>query len=282
MVPWFLTLAESAKLLHKDARRAVMSLRNLCFYALLITILVCTAVGRFNRHRNNFDVPEADVLANGSSLAAGLPRNGGLQSGDFLPVQSRSAETLGVAKLLVASRDLGDPSFAKTVILLVRYDPQAVLGLFLNRRTKVPLSRVLESPKEAKDRSDPVYVGGPVEMPAVFALFQSPGKVDGAENIFDGVYLITAKPLLEKTISARPDAGVFHVYLGYAGWTQDQLQQEVKLGAWFVFPAESSKVFNSDPESLWDEMIRKTEMQMARRAVEDRNTSLARLSSDLK
>jgi putative AlgH/UPF0301 family transcriptional regulator len=53
------------------------------------------------------------------------------------------------------------------------------------------------------------------------------------------------------------------VYLGYAGWTQDQLRKEVELGAWFFFPAETSTVFNPDPDSLWPEMIRKTELQLA-------------------
>ena len=101
-------------------------------------------------------------------------------------------------------------------------------------------------------------------MPAVFALFQSPAKLEGAEHVFDGVYLIAAKPLFEQTLSARPDPAVFRVYLGYAGWTQDQLRQEVGLGAWFVFPAEAGIVFNADPGALWPEMIRKTEMQVAR------------------
>jgi putative AlgH/UPF0301 family transcriptional regulator len=241
-----------------------MSLRKLCFYGLVAAVLACTVVAGLRRRVKGFDVAEMDTCANRPSLASETHPKSELLSGDFLAVQSKSAKNLGLGKLLVASRSLGDPSFAKTVILLVRYDAQGVLGLILNRRTDVPLSRVLESPKEAKDRSDPVYLGGPVEVPAVFALFESPAKIEGAENIFDGVYLITAKPLFEKTISARPDPGVFHVYLGYAGWTQDQLREEVELGAWFVFPAETGKVFNSDPDSLWDEMIRKTELQMAR------------------
>ena len=173
----------------------------------------------------------------------------------FFPVQSKNAKSLGAGKLLVASRNLGDPHFAKTVILLARYDAQGVLGLILNRRRDVPLSRMLESPKAAKDRSDPVYLGGPLEMPAVFALFQSPAKLEGAEHVFDSVCLIAAKPLFEQTLSARPDPGVFHVYLGYAGWTQDQLQMEVGLAAWFIFPADASTVFNANPDSLWLEMI---------------------------
>jgi len=182
----------------------------------------------------------------------------------FLPIQSKKTVDLGAGKLLVASRKLGDPNFAETVVLLVRYDAEGVVGLILNRRTHVPLSRVLEGLKAAKGRSDPVYLGGPVETPAVFALFQSPAKLEGAEHIFGGVYLVSTKPLFEQAISARPDPGVFHVYLGYAGWTSDQLRKEVELGAWFIFPADAGAVFDSDPDSLWSQMIRKTELKLAR------------------
>jgi putative transcriptional regulator len=88
--------------------------------------------------------------------------------------------------------------------------------------------------------------------------------MEKAENVFGGVYLISDKALFEQTISARPDPGVFHVYLGYAGWTQDQLRTEARLGAWFVFPADAATVFNSDPDSLWLQMIQKTELQLAK------------------
>jgi putative transcriptional regulator len=181
----------------------------------------------------------------------------------FLPIQFKNPKDLEVGKLLVAGRGMGDPRFAGTLILLVHYDQDGVVGLVLNRRTDVPLSQVLDL-KAAKDRSDPVYVGGPVLPAAVFALFQSPAKVEGAENTFGSVYLISDKNLFEKTLSARPDPKVFHVYLGYAGWTQAQLQAEVQMGAWFVFPADTAAVFNSDPGSLWLQMIHQTELQYAK------------------
>jgi putative transcriptional regulator len=182
----------------------------------------------------------------------------------FSPVQSKNAKDLGAGKVMVASRNLSDPNFAKTVVLLVHYDAKGVVGLILNRRTDVPLSRVLQGLTAAKDRSDPVYLGGPVETPAVFALLKSSPKVEGAKHIFGGVYLISTKALFEQTISARPDPNLFHVYLGYAGWNNDQLRKEVELGAWFIFQADAGTVFNSDPDSLWPQMIRKTDLKLAR------------------
>jgi putative transcriptional regulator len=181
-----------------------------------------------------------------------------------LPVQSKNPELLGVGKILVASRSLGDPNFAQTVILLVEYDAGGVVGLILNRRTELPVSRVLGDHPAAKDRSDPVYFGGPLDAQQIRALRKSPAKLDGAMQICNGVYQIATKAQLERTLTDRAGPKAFHLYLGYAGWHADQLRKEMELGAWFVFPGDAETVFNSDPDFLWPRMIRKTELQMAR------------------
>ena len=178
--------------------------------------------------------------------------------------QTKNTNDLGAAKLLVASRDLADPSFVKTVILLVHDEGDKVLGLILNRRTDIQLSAALPALKAAKGRGDRMYSGGPVDATTVFAMIESPGKVEGAPRVFDDVYLILTRALLEQNIAARRDPGVFHIYLGYAGWTSDQLKREVELGAWFVFPADAATIFDTDPDTLWSRMIRKTEQKMAR------------------
>ena len=178
-------------------------------------------------------------------------------------VQSKNPDDLAAGKLLVASRDIADPLFAKTVVLLVQYDSESVVGLMVNKRTHVPLSRVFKDLKAAKDRSDLAYAGGPVDLATVFALLRSTSKPDAAQQIFAGVYLISTRSQLEAKLSTPPDPGVFHVYLGYAGWTPEQLRQEIRLGAWFIFQPDTEAVFNSNPDSLWSQMIRRTELKLA-------------------
>src|SRR5437879_2976763 len=186
-----------------------MSVRKLCFFTMLAAIVAFIGVGRLRVQVKKFDVPTPDSRPHdahapyGSLGYMGQPASklgrshwvkafrakSEIPPAVFLPVQSKNAKDLGAGKLLVASRDLADPNFAKTVVLLVHYDAEGVVGLILNRRTDVLLSRVLEGTKAAKDRSDLVYLGGPVETRALFALLQSPAKLEGAEHIFGGVYL---------------------------------------------------------------------------------------------
>jgi putative AlgH/UPF0301 family transcriptional regulator len=230
---------------------SLMSLRNLCFFTVLAAIVAFPAVRKCN-------------VANKQSVTrTPNPPGSEMSPAVFLPVQSRNPRDLGPGKLLVASRELADPNFSETVILLVHYDPEGVVGLILNRRTDLPISHVLAQLKTAKDLSNPVYLGGPVETPTVFALLRSTDTLEGAEHVFGGVYWISTKTALEKTISSRPDPGVFHVYLGYAGWSTNQLRSEVRLGGWFIFQADDQTVFNDNPDFLWRQMIKKTELEMA-------------------
>jgi putative AlgH/UPF0301 family transcriptional regulator len=177
------------------------------------------------------------------------------------------SQDLAAGKFLVASRDLGDPNFAETVILLVSYDEQkGAMGLVVNHRTDVALSRVFEGLKSAKGREDPAYVGGPVELNSVVGLLKSTTAPEEAKRVFGDVYLVSTKTSLEKTLAAGVGPDVFHVYVGYAGWGPGQLEHEVDLGGWHIFQADAANVFHPDPESVWKRMIQRTETQIARAA----------------
>jgi len=194
-----------------------------------------------------------------------LPR---LVAGFFvIPLAGVFAQTdaLAPGMFLVASRDLGDPNFAHAVVLLIHYDDEnGAMGLIVNRRSDVPLSRVFAELKEAKGRNDTIYIGGPVETGSVLALLKSASKPNDAERVFGDVYVISSKTLLEKTLADGIEAGQFHAFLGYAGWARDQLEHEVELGAWHVVPADSGDVFHADPDSVWPRLIRRTEVRIAK------------------
>jgi len=172
---------------------------------------------------------------------------------------------LGSGTFLVASRDLGDPNFAQTVILLVRYDEdEGAMGVVINRRTDMPLSRVFENIKDAQNRTDCAYTGGPVEPGDVLALLRTSDAPENAIHVFSSVYLLSSKDPLVKAVERKVDASVFHVYLGYAGWGPGQLEHEISLGGWHVMPPDAGSLFDPDPDSVWPRLVRRTEMQIAR------------------
>ena len=187
----------------------------------------------------------------------------------FLALASANAQNEPApGKFLVAAREMGDPNFAQSVILLIDYDEDhGAMGLIVNRRSDMPMSRLLPDLKEAKDRSDAVYVGGPVELRTVLALLKSKSGPSDAKHVFGDVYLLNTKDLLQKGLATQKDPGSFHVFVGYAGWGAGQLEHEIDLGAWHVMSADAAVVFHADPDSVWPHLIQRTEQQIALRPV---------------
>src|SRR5579863_6990193 len=174
------------------------------------------------------------------------------------------AKQLAAGKILVARRSLLDPNFSKTVILLVQHDDEGTLGLVINRQTKVPLSRLSEELAGAKDRTDLLYLGGPVETTGIMALVRTKTKPDDAKRVLTDVFVISTKSTLEKTIAAATAPNTFRLYLGYAGWDAEQLEWELGLDAWDVLPADAGIAFDPHPETLWLRLAEQEGLQIAK------------------
>jgi len=189
--------------------------------------------------------------------------------------QSIRTEDLGVGKLLVSARDLPDPNFAESVVLLIQYDKEGTVGLMINRRTKAPISRVLEGVNTAKHGSDPVYVGGPVEMNSVLCLFRSQKKPDReAPSVLGDVYLVSGKSLLEQTLAASAGPSDLRLYVGYCGWAAGQLENELRQRGWWILDGNARLVFDPYPESVWSRLITRTELETASMQTEARRNRL--------
>lgn len=165
---------------------------------------------------------------------------------------------------LVAKRSLGDPNFIQTVILMIQYSKESAMGLVINDPSDIPMSKLFSGIKGGKENSGVLYFGGPVQRTGAQALLRAKTKPDDARHVFDDIYVTGSTTLLEKTIEsgAKPDA--FRVYLGYSGWGPGQLDREIDAGAWHVVKGDPASVFDPNPDSIWERMIRRSQIRYAR------------------
>jgi putative transcriptional regulator len=160
-------------------------------------------------------------------------------------------QEIAVGKILVASRKSQDADFGATVILLVRHDSQASIGLFLNRPLNIPLSEVYPDLKGAQLK---LYAGGPLTV-GIRALYRSRAQPAGAAKIIENVFMISTKTLLGEMVAKQPTPSVFRVYAGYTGWSPGQLQDEIARGLWHVLPGDAGVVFDPHPETVWSRLM---------------------------
>ncbi len=180
----------------------------------------------------------------------------------FEAAQYGIEQRLSVGDVLIANEKLADPNFAEAVILIVQHDDEeGTLGLVINRKSEIPLSKIFPDIKHAS--ADPVYIGGPVGTTIGQALLRLPANTDQVGHISGDIYATGSKELIEKSVASQTDPSKFRLYFGYAGWAPGQLQAEIRLGAWTVLKGRSKIVFDHDPDSLWDRLTRESHTQMA-------------------
>lgn len=189
---------------------------------------------------------------------------GFLISATLCRAQSARPEDLAQGKILIMQRDAPDPLFAHSVIVLAHYDKAGALGLMIHYRSKLTIQEALAGLKGAAKHSDPLFVGGPVDIEGVLALLRADSPPADASLVTGKLYLVASKQGIGKALSAGQRTSKLRIYLGYTGWGPGQLEREVRLGGWYIFDYDENLVFDEHPETLWERLIGKTELQRVR------------------
>lgn len=158
--------------------------------------------------------------------------------------------------LLVAAPPLGDPNFDRSVVLLAAHGPEGAFGWVINGRELMTVPELLmraEITESSADVPGSVRVGGPVSPEQVWLIYRTAERFDGIEGQFDVGSEITAcasRKVLEAVAAGHVPKSLVGL-VGYAGWAPDQLENEIRAGAWLPTDVDASVVFDGSREDVW-------------------------------
>ena len=151
--------------------------------------------------------------------------------------------------LLIADPFLKDPSFIRTVVFLCEHRDAGSFGFVLNKQIDSSLGELIP---DLEGCSIPVYFGGPVQPDTVHFLHQYPDLIPDASPVGDGIYwggnFETVTALL-KSKSINPAKIKF--FIGYSGWGDGQLGEEMKERSWITVSATRNLVFDTRHGEIW-------------------------------
>ena len=169
---------------------------------------------------------------------------------------------LTTPSFLVATRELGDPLFVHSVILMVpSTEPPLLAGLIINTPAKLRVRDMFPQVSGLQRPDETTYMGGPVEPEEVSAIFRASSPQSSATRVFDDVYVAVGRDAIAAVLK-DPRITELRVISGKAQWLHDQLLGEVMAGAWYVIPAKADLVF-SDPKDLWSTLVKGGDLQEA-------------------
>lgn len=161
---------------------------------------------------------------------------------------------------LVASKQLRDPNFYKSAVLIVEHGSHGAMGLIINRPSSVLVRHALSEFFDLQSVKQPVYMGGPVEPRALLILHNVRELATNERPIVPGVYIGNSenafKEVMQRAANEEQDLS-FRIFSGCAGWAPDQLEGELARGDWHTAPACRELVFHDDPYEVYDAVMQK-------------------------
>lgn len=176
-------------------------------------------------------------------------------------LEGRAPESLTrpeVGTLLVAMPALGDPTFDRTVVLLVGDFDEGFQGVIISEPTREDVRTGL--PRWWRSAMPPrkLHRGGPCDPDLVLCLavgrpgLDVEGLVPVTKYHHQWLYRVEGEVEPEDIL---PSVSGVRLFQGYAGWEPGQLEYEIAAGAWLVVPSRPDDAVCATSATLWREVL---------------------------
>lgn len=157
--------------------------------------------------------------------------------------------------LLIAMPSLTDPNFERSVIYVCEHHVQGTVGLIINRPMEFPLSLVFEQlqiePTDKEKNLLPLMFGGPVQPERGFVIHRPLGGWRSSLSLRDDVTVTTSNDII-RAIAVNDGPKNALITLGYTGWGENQLEEEVMNNIWLVCPYRAEILYDVPFAERWE------------------------------
>ena len=156
------------------------------------------------------------------------------------------------ARLLLATPELLDPNFHRSVVLVLEHNDDGALGVVLNRPRLVSGGDAVPQWADRLAFPSRLHSGGPVSEDSVIGLALGPaGGIDGLSPLLGQLGVVD----LHRSPEELPDVEPVRLFAGSSGWSAGQLDAELLAGGWIVVDALPEDALTPSPEELWQAVL---------------------------
>lgn len=161
--------------------------------------------------------------------------------------------------ILISEPFLVESFFERAAISLIEHrDGSPSMGLVLNHVTPYYLDEAIEGIEINK--KIPLYCGGPLSSDRLFYIHTLGSIIPDSQEIVKGLYINGDLRIIKSYINAgEPIENTIRFFLGYSGWDNGQLSEELNQHVWGVLKPDTSnlgKYLKSDGNQYWKSRVR--------------------------
>ncbi len=157
-------------------------------------------------------------------------------------------------KLLIADPFLRDPNFMRSVVFICEHKIEGSFGFVLNRIYDSYLGELIS---DLENSTFPVYYGGPVQLDTIHFLHQCPDLIPGGVEVTDGIFWGGDFEVVVQLIKEdRLNNSDIRFFIGYSGWGEGQLEEEMKQKSWITGDGTRKIIFPVNVDNTWKDALK--------------------------
>ena len=171
-------------------------------------------------------------------------------------------------KLLIALPGMGDERFERSVIFMCAHSlDTGAMGLCINRPIEGLGFRELASRLELMTTPAtpdfPILLGGPMDTGRGFVLHSCDYESDDSTFPITETISLTATLDILRALAAGEGPRQALFALGYAGWREGQIEDEIRANAWIHCDADDALLFETPHSEIWCAALAKLGIDMS-------------------
>lgn len=154
---------------------------------------------------------------------------------------------------LISMPSLEKSIFNHTVTYICDHTEDGAMGIIINQPMPLTLGEVFEQlslSTSPEIKNIQVLAGGPVNTQQGLVLHRDQGHWESTMHITSEICLTASKDIVEAMAQNTAPTSA-QLALGYAGWSEGQLEQELQDNCWLTMPADSSILFDTPSAERW-------------------------------
>ena len=157
---------------------------------------------------------------------------------------------------LISMPHVNDPVFKKSLVYVCSHDDNGAMGLIINKpisdlKLKEEADSILKETRLSRINPTPdIYFGGPVDLNMGIILHPLDYKTKKTIKISNQIGVTSDSKILNDIVIGKGPS-MFRFSIGYAGWSDGQLEDEFENGDWLIVPSNSEMIFDMPDEQKW-------------------------------
>ncbi len=153
-------------------------------------------------------------------------------------------------KLLISDPFLDDDYFRRSLIYLCEFNKEGSFGFVINNFISINLNDLDESFPKIETQ---ISLGGPMEINSLYFIHTLGNKIKNSLLINENIYL--GGDFQQLSSFMKEDESIIknvRFFIGYSGWSANQLDTEIRNNSWIVSEMRSSSIlFGSQSKLTW-------------------------------